>query len=332
VRYEEQDSMSELRQDPLTRDWVVLSPDRAKRPRDTRGGTAADCPFCAGHESDTPPEVDRMTVGGNWVVRVVPNRYALLERDAPEARSDGYGRRERGAGAHEVIVETPDHERTLGTLPRVQLRRVLGMYLRRARVLAGSVPAASQIVVFRNQGARAGTSLTHPHSQIVATPVVSPEVRRRTADEIAWFDGTGRCATCEMLERELACAARVVLETPGFVTVAPFASPHPCQLQIVPRCHTASFLDADEGLLDDLAQHLHEVAVALEACLEAPHYNLVVLTPPIDQIHRRANHWLIELVPRLTTPAGFELGARIRVNTVSPEDAAARLRSLIDRT
>ena len=324
--------MSELRQDPLTRDWVILSPGRAARPHDTNGDVAVRCPFCPGREAQTPPEVDRITIGDDWAVRVVPNRYALLEPGALSRQAAEFGRRMPGIGAHEVIIETPEHERTLGTLPQAQLRRVLAMYLRRSRVLAETVPAASQIVVFRNQGERAGTSLTHPHAQIVATPVVSPEVRRRIADEIAWFDATGRCATCEMLKRELGCGDRIVHESPGFVTVAPFASPHPYQLQVVPGHHAASFLDAGEDLLDDLAQHLHDVAAVLEAQLEVPHYNLVVLTPPLDQIHLRANHWLIELVPRLTTPAGFELGARISVNTVTPEDAAHRLRSRLARS
>lgn len=324
--------MSQLRQDPLTRDWVIVNPERARRPHDGERISSEACPFCRGHESATPPEVDRISSGNDWAVRVIPNRYPALEADTVLETAPGYGRMAPGFGFHEVIVETPLHEATLATLPVAQLRLVLEMYLRRSRLLAARHPDIRQIVLFRNQGRGAGTSLSHPHSQIVATPVVSPEVRRRVMDEIVCFDTTGRCGSCEMLERELAVGVRVVHESAAFVTVAPFASRSPYQLQIVPRRHCASFLDADAGLLDDLAAHLHGVSAALEEELGDPHYNLVVLSPPVDQVHVHANHWLIELVPRLTTPAGFELGARITVNVVPPEKAAGELRSRLARS
>lgn len=324
--------MSQLRQDPLTRDWVIVNPERARRPHNDKRTSREACPFCRAHEADTPPEIDRISSGGDWTVRVIPNKYPALEADAGLETVSGGGRLTPGFGFHEVIVETPQHEATLATLPVAQLRLVLEMYLRRSVVLAARHPDIRQVVLFRNQGRSAGTSLGHPHSQIVATPVVSPAVRRRVMDEIACFDATGRCGSCEMLERELAAGVRVVHESAAFVTVAPFASRSAYALQVVPRRHCASFLEADAALLDDLAAHLHGVAAALEGELGDPHYNLVVLSPPVDQVHVHANHWLIELVPRLTTPAGFELGARITVNVVPPERVASELRARLARS
>lgn len=325
--------MSELRQDPITRDWIIVNPERAERPTD-RDASENDCPFCPGNEHRTPGEVDRdQDADGRWRVRVVPNRYPALTADPgaePTADAAGTGwRRQVGYGHHEVIVESPDHRATLGTLPGAQLRRVLAVWLRRYRALAAQDGRIRQVVLFRNQGARAGTSLTHPHAQIIATPVVSPAIRRRMADEVAYYDATGACGLCDVLATEFDAAVRVVHASERFVTIAPFASRVPYQLQIVPRTHCPSFAEIDDALLDDLAPHLGRVIGALERTLAEPHYNLVVTTPPLDQVHRLANHWFIEIQPRLTTPAGFEMGSRIVINTRPAEQAAAQLRAAL---
>ena len=321
--------MSELRQDPVTHDWIILSPERARRPR----GEAADrapCPFCAGNEHLTPATLDRIDAAdGSWLVRAVANRFPALCAEEPATASGempcGW-RRLPGYGRHEVIIETPEHDRPPGMMPAGQARRVLEMYLRRYRALAAEDGQLRQIVIFRNHGERAGTSLAHPHSQIVATPAVSPETRRRAMDEIAYFDEAGRCGLCHVLARERTCGDRVVLESDRFVTIAPYASKNAWQLLVAPRRHAPSFAEADAGDLDDLAVHLTQVLAALRRRLGDPHYNLVVSTPPLDLLHRGANHWFIELLPRTATPAGFELGARIVVNAQPPEAAAAALR------
>lgn len=321
--------MTELRQDPITHDWVIINPERAQRPK---GGVGVGdvCPFCAGNESLTPPPSDSLEEAGRWSTRAVPNRFPALRVDAPEADALPAGwRRRSGYGHHEVIVESPDHHATLADMPLAQVRRVLEMYARRFRALAARDGRVRQVVLFRNQGARAGTSLTHPHAQIVATPVVAPEMRRRMMDEVEFFDTTGTCGMCHVLSRELVEGARVVHSSTRFVTFAPFASRVPYHLQIVPRDHSPSFLDVEVAVLDDLALHLRAVLGALHRLLGDPHYNLVLFTPPLDQVHRHANHWFIEIVPRLTTPAGFELGSRIVVNIQAPEQAAAELRDNI---
>jgi len=322
--------VSVLRQDPITRDWVIINPERAQRPKDNDAARAA-CPFCPGNESLTPAAVDSLDEHGHWLVRTVPNRFPALRADvhaetAPETLPEGW-RQQAGYGQHEVIVEAREHEATLENLAVEQVRRVLEMYSRRFRALAESDGHVRQVVLFRNHGIRAGTSLTHPHAQIVATPVVAPEMRRRMMDEIGFFDTTGSCGMCHVLAREREAGTRIVYDSKCFVTLAPFASRVPWHLQIVPREHCPSFLEVDSATLDDLAPHLRTVLGALRRRLGNPHYNLVVVTPPLDQVHRHANHWFIEIVPRLTTPAGFELGSRIVVNIHAPEAAAAELRA-----
>ena len=319
--------MSELRQDPITRDWVIINPARALRPHDG-GGDAAPCPFCPGHEQHATEAVDSIDgPDGKWLVRSLPNKYPVLATPpgpGKEAQTEA-GRAMPGRGYHEVIVEAREHATTLGAMPAGQLRRVLEMYARRYRALAERDGSVRQVVLFRNQGARAGTSLTHPHSQIVATPAVSPATRRRVNDEIAYFDEHGRCGLCTVLEDERAARERIVLETDCFATHTPYASGNPYQLQIVPRRHCPSFLEVDADELDDLADHLSRVIAALRTCLGDPHYNLVVASPPLDLVHRAASHWYIEILPRVTTPAGFELGSRISVNVKAPEQAAGEL-------
>jgi UDPglucose--hexose-1-phosphate uridylyltransferase len=330
--------MSELRQDPITRDWIIVNPARAQRPHDTGGGAAQTCPFCPGREHLTLDEVDRIDgADGHWLVRSVLNRYPVLAENAAAPAAAGEAtaaagpdwRRQAGDGRHEVIVETPEHAATFGTLPAEHLRRVLAMYLRRFRALAAHAAWVRQVALFRNEGARAGSSLTHPHAQIVAVPVVAPATRRRMDDEIARYDATGACALCEVLAAELAAGARVVHQSAHFVTLAPYASRVPFQIQIVPRAHCPAFGEVDESLLDDLAPHLGTVFRALERRLGDLHYNLVVMTPPLDQVHRQANHWFIDIRPRQGTPAGFELGTWIAINTQTPEHAAAELRAAI---
>ncbi|MCZ7563455.1 MAG: hypothetical protein M5U08_06260 [Burkholderiales bacterium] len=328
--------MSELRQDPVTRDWVIINPERASRPHDAPGAAPAGCPFCPGNESRTPDAVETLAgPDGRWLVRAVPNRYPVL-RSQPAAAGDGapapadpLWRRLAAYGHHEVIVETPDHGAPLGRMPREQARRVLEMYVRRARALAAGDGVLRQIVLFRNHGARAGTSLVHPHSQIVATPAVAPETRRRVMDEIAFYDETGCCAMCRTVARERAAGTRIVLETARFATIAPYASRAPYHLQVVPLRHAPAFPEIEAAELDDLAGHLTRVLGALGARLGDPHYNLVVSSPPLDLVHRAASYWFVEILPRLTTPAGFELGSRIVVNVQPPERAAAELRAAL---
>lgn len=330
--------MSELRQDPITADWVILSPGRASRPKDPLGNEPASCPFCPGNEASTGTATDRIDGhDGRWQVRAVANRFPLLSPSRgplPDAalRATAGGLLLEGDGAHEVIVETPDHHAHLGTMPVAQARQALAMYVRRYRALAGRQPAFAQVVLFRNHGERAGTSLAHPHAQIAAVPVVSPVVRHRMACQVDYFDTHRSCGACDLLQRELGQQERVVLQTEGFVSLVPFAAAVPYQLHVVPRRHAPSLADVDDGALDDLALHLTRLLGALRTALDDPHYNLVFLAAPLDLVHQRAAHWIIDIRPRLTTPAGFEFGAGIAVNSVPPEAAAGVLRAKLAPT
>lgn len=320
--------MSEFRQDPVTREWVIVVPERARRPHQHAQGTAAACPFCPGSEGVAGTAVTQIDDGsGGWFVRVIENRFPILDREVVQPRSGRAAtwRRLPGSGRHEIVIDSPKHTATLGTLDANQIRRLLGVYIDRIRALA-LVDGIREIVVFRNHGAQAGASLRHPHSQIIATPVISPVTRRRIMDEIAFFDDYGECALCRALEDERAARSRLVHESRSFVTYAPFASRTSHQMRIVPRRHCPRFEEIEPDELDDLASHLQRVFAALETELDNPDQNLVIASPPLDLVHRSASHWFIDVLPRLAIPAGFEIGSGIAVTTCAPEAAAAGLR------
>jgi UDPglucose--hexose-1-phosphate uridylyltransferase len=331
---------SELRQDPTTRNWVIIAPQRGLRPTDleshsqptlSSATTSVVCPFCRGEEEETPPEVLRLNDSeGNWRLRVVPNRFAMLSEDGPPRRqisTEGFISMP-GVGHHEVVIETPDHSGDLATGGEALVRDVLDVY--RARYRALRAERAALIVIFRNHGRSAGTSLSHPHSQIVATPVVPIEVRHRFEVAQQHYDDMGTCLYSDILQRELADGRGIVLETRQFVAFQPFASAFPYETWLMPRLQQASFVSITDHQLDDMAGALRRVLVALRQLLDDPDYNYVIESAPPDQEDREYFVWHLRIAPRLGTPAGFELGSGMRVNPFPPEEAAAALREAVD--
>jgi UDPglucose--hexose-1-phosphate uridylyltransferase len=326
--------VSELRQDPTTLGWVLVAPERSRRPEDhpatgPRGRAGPDgCPLCPGHESETPPEVWRLdSEDGGWRVRIVPNRFPLLARDGRHAAvTDGF-RAMDGRGWHEVVVESAEHSWDMALGTQDEVCHVLDAYRVRYRALRQR--GAELVVVFRNHGAASGTSLDHPHSQVVGAPVVPRLVRSRIDVARQRHDDAGACLYLEVLERELRAESRVVLAGNQLVAFQPFAPSASYETWIMPRFHQPSFGDASPGVLDELAGVLHSVLGALRAALDDPAYNLVVHSVPAGEEHLRYFVWHVQITPRLGTPAGFELATGIPVVPVPPEESAARLRSLL---
>jgi UDPglucose--hexose-1-phosphate uridylyltransferase len=332
--------VSELRQDIATKRWVIVSKERAKRPHQFLKQMVVqeepdhrdDCPFCEGNEGQTPPEVYAVRNGSEpnqpgWKVRVVPNKFAALSTSAKwEVKHPEIFTTINGYGSHEVIIETPQHNQTLATLPQEHVQLVLQALLQRMRTLAQDNRIAF-VQVFRNHGAGAGTSLVHPHSQLIATPIVPTNIREEIEEARRFYDDRVTCVYCYMLEKELECEERVVLTTDHYVVLAPFASRFPFELMILPRQHSASFVTearAEEVVF--LADVLRRTLLLLYRAANNPDYNAVLHTAPLRDSCMDYYHWHIEIVPRLTTPAGFELGSGIYITTAIPEETASYLR------
>lgn len=328
--------MPELRQDPTTNEWIVVATERARRPHDFRcpsnrpAQPAFDeaCPFCPGHEAATPPEVLARRQHGaanepGWSVRVVPNRFAALK---PEGSTDrrvehDFFRWMDGIGYHEVIIETPVHNRSMARMEPGEIEAVLVAYRDRYLALRAD-RRVKQVLVFKNYGEAAGTSLLHPHSQLVATPVVPAYIRMKYEEAVRYSDATGHCVYCDLLDFERRAGQRVLEETAEFIVFHPFASGTPFETWILPKRHHAAYSQVSMEQLAGLAGVLGGVLARLSDLLGDPDYNYVLHSAPIEAEDEDYYHWHLQLVPRLTRIAGFEIGSGMRINTARPEQTA----------
>lgn len=320
---------SELRRDATTDDWVVLAPGRSARPHAPEAGPGAGCPFCPGNESPSDRELFRLGDGNAWRVRVLENRYPVLTPDAAGAArlDDPFTAARPGTGRHEVVVEHPAHDWDLARASDAEVHDVLLAYRERYRALRDT--DVQSITIFRNHGPGAGTSLAHPHSQVIAAPIVPPLTRRRLAVARRRYDELGRCPYLELGDREIADGRRLVAVTDRVVAFEPFAAAAAYETWILPRFHEAAFGTVSEQTLAELAGVLGAVCRALAAVLDDPDYNLVVHSAPPAEEHQHHFLWHLRITPRTTTPAGFELGTGLAVNAVPPEAAAGRLRAAL---
>lgn len=329
--------MPELRTDPITGRQVIIAPERAERPFEHRTPQPAEtldrCPFCAGNEAATPEAV--LTLWdeddpNRWRVRIVPNKYPAVGASTEDGRDDsdaGLFDTRPVAGRHEVVIESPDHECRMHQLPLKQFEFVVKAWRDRLRAIRDEGHAA-HVTLFKNEGADAGASLEHVHSQILATPFVPPVVQEELAAGVRFLDEHGRNAWLEIIDRELAIGSRIVEQSDALVTFCPFASRFPAEMWIVPRRACPDFDSATNDELESLATALKDALERLDRSFPHAACNVVVHTAPFQVDDRKtAMQWHIQMTPRLTGIAGFEIGAGTWVNIIAPEDAAARLRS-----
>jgi UDPglucose--hexose-1-phosphate uridylyltransferase len=329
--------MPEFRQNMLTHEWVVIATERAKRPEDfVKQATekpplpefSPECPFCPGNEGQTPPPVHTIERDGRWQVRVVPNKFAALQPDVPfQTRPEGRFLKATGYGIAEVIIETPRHDATLATLDDDAVVDVVSAYKQRYL----SVARQDQICfinLFRNHGLRAGTSLEHPHSQLIATPIVPPHVRNPIEQAVRYYDTHRQCIYCDMLAEEIRVGERIVAESEFFVAYAPYASRTPFEIRIMPKKHQASFGDISDREAADFAVSLKHMLAKIQKGLANPDYNFIIRSVTVGDEKDKYFHWYMVIIPKLTTPAGFEIGTGIYINVTYPEKCAEYLRSV----
>jgi UDPglucose--hexose-1-phosphate uridylyltransferase len=328
---------SELRKDPVIGRWVIIAGERSRRPNTFRNypssfETVGPCPFCPGNEGMTPPEILVQRPGegkeGAWSLRVVPNRFPALRIEGDlDKRGEGLYDTMRGIGAHEVVIETPDHQADPSSFSPDQMTGVLSAYRDRMIDLLRD-GRFRYVMAFKNHGAPAGATLYHAHSQIIALPVVPVRTIAELEGSERYFEYRGRCIYCDILSQEIADGRRVVVQNTDFVALAPFASRFPFEIGIFPRGHEAFFWQIRPEQIRSLAEILQDVLRRYKIALKDPPYNYIIHTAPPGFATPDRYHWQVEVIPKLTEVAGFEWGSGFFINPMAPEEAALRLREL----
>jgi len=330
--------MPDLRRDPIVGRWVIISTERSGRPHDfaqlqpARPISTALCPFCPGQERLTPKEIMAYRPhptepnSPNWTVRVIPNKFPALQVEGEMGR-EGIGLYDRmnGIGAHEVIIETPEHTAGLANLPAKTIEDVLWAYRDRMLDLRKD-QRFRYILIFKNHGASAGATLEHSHSQLIALPVVPTSVLEELDGCRAHYQQKERCIYCDILRQDLSDGNRIVAENPEFLCVTPFAPRFPFEMWILPKRHAAYFEESQKSQFEFLAAMLSETLRRMDAVLARPSYNFMLHSSPLHEKTGDYYHWHLEIIPKLTQVAGFEWGTGFYINPVSPEESAKCLR------
>jgi UDPglucose--hexose-1-phosphate uridylyltransferase len=326
----------ELRRDPIVGRWVIVSTERARRPSDftpvPRQRKGGPCVFCGGQEHRTPEEIwalrpDRSEPNTpGWLLRVVPNKFPALRIEGElEPAAEGLYDRMNGVGAHEVVIESPDHDAVIERLPPAHLAEVFRAYRDRIVDLAKD-PRLEYVMVFKNHGDPAGASLEHSHSQLIATPVVPLMVEEELAGALHHLRIKKRCIWCDIIRQERQEGGRVILDQGGFMALSPFAPRFPFETWILPTGHRSHYEDTPPSDFDRLAAVVRQVLGRMGQFLDGPPYNFMLHSAPLRAPALDHFHWHLEIIPKLTRVAGFELGTGFFINPTPPEEAAEYLR------
>jgi UDPglucose--hexose-1-phosphate uridylyltransferase len=331
--------MSELRRDPIVGRWIIVDTEHPSKPEDFehephtwRGGT---CPFCYGNESLTPPEIDsirdphtRPNTPG-WQVRVVSNKFPALQIEGElDRRGMGIYDMSNGVGAHEVLIDSPYHHKDIPDLLNEEIENIISMLCRRAIDLIKD-KRFKYIMVFKNYGPAAGASLEHPHTQIIALPMVPKNVLEEIKGSQDYFEYRERCIFCDMLRQEAQDKERIILENKYFIAFCPFVSRFPFEIWIIPKRHNGYFCHMPHEEIPALATILKDTVSKVKNIFASPAYNFIIHSSPVNgDIGTGIDyyHWHIEFMPKLTRVAGFEWGSGFYVIPTSPELAAKYLR------
>jgi len=327
--------MSEFRQNLATKEWVIISPREERQPSDYRKKRPLlpsydeNCPFCPGNEKLTPEAIFRYPQSGNWKIRVIPDRQSPLQPDF--AITDlSFGSITPGSASSclaETVIETPEHDKSVALMQMGEVTAILDTYRERYKALAESSNVAI-ITIFHNHGSGAGISMAHPHSHIVASPVIPAKASYQMEQSLKYYQMNGQCLHCFMLEQERKIKNRMIIDTDRFAAFCPFAAGSPFETVIYPKRHMGSFASIDDEELEELGWVLQTMMLKLYNCLDDPDYSYAVKSAPIGHENAGHLHWQIEIIPRVANPHGFALGSGINVNEVAPEAAARYLREI----
>jgi UDPglucose--hexose-1-phosphate uridylyltransferase len=329
--------MAELRRDPVVGRWVIVDTDHPNKPEDFEyeqnipaGGL---CPFCYGNEFMTPPEISCFRDPGTaantpgWQVRVVANKFPALQIEGElDRRGLGIYDMSNGIGAHEVLIESPYHNKDIPELLVQEIESYLLMCGARCADLKKD-KRFKYIMIFRNYGAPAGASLEHPHTQLIALPMAPKNALEEIRGARDYYNYRERCIFCDIIRQEIIDKARIVLENKYFISFCPFVSRFPFEIMIMPKQHSGYFSHISGDEVAALAQILKETLAKLKKVFVNLSYNYIIHSAPINgESDVEYYHWHMEIMPKLTQVAGFEWGTGFYLDQTSPELAAQYLK------
>ena len=329
--------MVELRRDPLGGRWVIVDTDYPSLPGDFEKEShifkEMACPFCPGNESITPTEIEVIRAPGSkpntpgWQVRVVPNKFPALQIEGDlDRRGIGIYDMSRGVGAHEVIIQTPDHKKEIPDYSDEEAANVLSMYCRRSTDLSND-KRFKYVMIFKNYGPSAGASLEHPHTQLIALPMIPKNVLEEIEGARDYFNYKERCIFCDIIRQEMHEKERIICENKYYIALCPYVSRFPFEVWIMPKKHNIHFCQMAKDELPELARILKEALLRLKITLSDPAYNYIIHTAPVNTAEpEEGYHWHFEIMPKLTRVAGFEWGTGFYIVSTPPELAAKYLK------
>ncbi len=331
--------MAELRRNPLNGQWAIVhvedswGPEKYER-EDHAIRAKTTCQFCPGKEFYTPPEVEALRLCGSaanspgWEVRIVSNKFPALRIEGTlDLRHDGMYTLSNGIGAHEVFIETPVHERNLADLDDEEIFYVIDKYQSRLNDLTKD-RRFKYILIFKNYGESAGTTVEHPHSQIIALPMIPQYVMQELEAIKAYYDRCQRCVSCDMIAQEYHDGIRIIADNPQFLAFCPFASGYPFECCIIPREHSCRFATMNDGEKRALGNILRTTMIRINRCLADPSYNFYIHVAPVNDSSYEHFHWHIAIIPKLMRTIGLERGTGFFSVPTDPSHAARCLREI----
>lgn len=327
--------MAELRREPIARRWVVITTDQPKGPSDylpfkppyRAQEPEGPCPFCPGNEGMTPKEIFSLKgEGKGWSVRVIPNKFPFFHIEGEfDRRPEGMYDVMEAIGAHEIVVEAPEHHQNLATMDPSQIEKILIAYQERLTDLERD-QRFQQFLILKNYP---GVLNRHPHSHIMAMPVIPRRIDEEIGGALDYYQRKERCIFCDIIKEEISGKKRVILETVHFLVFSPFASRYPFETWIIPKVHSPDFHHITVEEIGDLSAGIQSLFLCFYKLLADPPYSLAFHTSPVQsRLHRPEYHWHMEARLRIGLREGFEWGTGFFVNPTPPEDAAAFLRGI----
>lgn len=336
--------MSELRQRLDCGEWVIMAPERLKGkilqnvinpPQESLPDYDKNCPFCINKENRfSNVEIDRINcaVTNDWTVRCLENKFQIfsnhdsLPSEPREFIKEGIYNKFSRYGNHELVIESAKHNKTFGNMSHDEVSNVVEMYYKRYKTLNNGINAHT--IIFKNHGSMSGASQKHPHSQIVSMMIVPEHMRSLINGAIGYYDRHGRCVFCTIIDHEQKVNDRVIYQNDKFIAITPYASSVPYEVEIYPKKHEADFSEMQGEDIIEFSDCLRTVMRKIYKALSNPDYNIIFRNPPYHLSKVLHYHWHLKIMPYLIIPGGFELGTVMRVNILTPEDAAETLRNI----